>query len=241
MTEEILPIDREVLEEQTKEIELEEKQKNTAPPIEEPEEEIDNDPEGADPVVDETDVFQKPKQKKKGKYDQDLDSDLTARGTKRKRVMTEKQKENLRKAQVKSVLRRKEMKAAKELALKEKQAAKEIELEAKMEKEMGQNLKLKIAEKYKNEAQKNATWDEDRLTALMEKTLDSYMKKRKDSKPKPKEFIPHPQPQPQYQYVPPGYVPQAQPMRHQGYTHAYRQPTGQSLDDPYKTLFGDYN
>ena len=51
MTDEILPIDREVLEEQTKEIELEKKQKNTAPPIEEPEEEIDNDTEGADPVV----------------------------------------------------------------------------------------------------------------------------------------------------------------------------------------------
>ena len=177
----------------------------------------------------EDDCFEKPNYNEKA---------LTAKGKPRKRKMTEKQLENLRKAQQKSVARRKEMKEAKDLEKAEKMALKEIEMEKKLSKKMEGEVRLKMAARMNAEAKESArkteTWDEDRLTALMERTLDNYVSKKRAMKPKPRETIPPPQPQPQYQ---PAYY--QQPQRPQAYKPNYGH-TQSTLDDPYSKLFGNY-
>ena len=177
----------------------------------------------------EDDCFEKPNYNEKP---------LTAKGKPRKRKMTEKQLENLRKAQQKSVARRKEMKEVKDLEKAEKLALKEIEMEKKLSKKMEGEVRLKMAARMNAEAKESArkteTWDEDRLTALMERTLDNYVAKKRAMKPKPRETIPAPVPQPQYQ---PAY--HQQPQRPQAYKPNYGH-TQSSLDDPYSKLFGNY-
>lgn len=222
----ILPIDREEL-------------------VDEPEESVDSkvaeaESEGVTMEIEDDDndkkteaeCFEKPNYNEKA---------LTAKGKPRKRKMTEKQLENLRKAQAKSVARRKEMKEAKDLAKAEKMAEKEIEMEKKLAKKMEGEVRLKMAARMKAEATESArkteTWDEERLTALMERTLDNYVAKKRAMKPKPRETIPAPQPQQQYQYQPP----QRQPPQHfrAGSERHYNHVT-HSLDDPYSKLFGNY-
>ena len=168
------------------------------------------------------------------------DKQLNAKGKPRKRKMTEKQLANLKKAQEKSLVRRRELKAARDLEKAEKTAIKTLAIERKLEKKLGDEVKLKMAAKMREEAQeharKNEVWDEARLSNLMEKTIDNYMTKRKAQKPKPREVIPPPQQPAQYdprQYAP---APRQPP---QSYRPSYNH-TQQDLTDPYTTLFGNY-
>ena len=192
-------------------------------------------------VKEEDECFEKPKQAKqsgsKAASKNYNELEFTSKGKPRKRKMTEKQLENLRKAQEKSVARRKELKAARDLEKAEKLAKKELEMEAKLERKMENDVKMKMKLKMEQEAKESArqaeTWDESRLEALMERTLDNYIKKKKALKPKPKEMIPPPHQPAPYQYQPPV----RQPPSHyrNGYSH-----TQHSLDDPLTNLFGNY-
>lgn len=238
----ILPIDREVLESIENEPEPNESNikmevTSEAAPQEEPANEVEEETKGEDQC------FEKPnKAKPVAKKKKDFNElEFTAKGKPRKRKMTEKQLENLRKAQEKSVARRREQKAAKELEKAEKLAQKELEMEAKLEKKMEKEVRMKIQAKMNLEAKETArkaeTWDEGRLNALMERTIDNYITKKRAMKPKPREVIPPPQQPAPYQYQPP---PPRQPPQHFQMGGAGNHYQGQSLDDPLARLFGNY-
>jgi len=191
----------------------------------------------ASEAAEEDECFEKPKAKPKAASKNYNELEFTSKGKPRKRKMTEKQLENLRKAQEKSVARRKELKAARDLEKAEKVAKKELEMEAKLERKMENDVKMKMKLKMEQEAKETArqaeTWDEGRLEALMERTLDNYIKKKKALKPKPKEMIPPPQQPAPYQYQPPVRHPPSHYRN--GYSH-----TQHSLDDPLSNVFGNY-
>lgn len=233
----ILPIDREVLESVTNEPEPTES--NIKMEVAEPQEQAEQS-EPANEVEEQTkgedQCFEKPNKAKKKDFNE---LEFTAKGKPRKRKMTEKQLENLRKAQEKSVARRREQKAAKELEKAEKLAQKELEMEAKLEKKMEKEVRMKMQAKMNLEAKETArkaeTWDEDRLNLLMERTIDNYITKKRAMKPKPREVIPPPQQPAPYQYQPP---PPRQPPQH--FQMGGNQYQGHSLDDPLQRLFGNY-
>ena len=227
----ILPIDIENL---VDEEENNESQVNSLTNEEEEEEGVTMEIQEGKEEKDEAECFEKPKP-----IDFN-DKQLNAKGKPRKRKMSEKQLANLKKAQEKSLVRRRELKAARDLEKAEKQAKKSIEVEKKLERKLENEVKLKMAARMREEAQeharKNEVWDEARLSNLMEKTIDNYMTKRKAQKPKPREVIPPPQQPAQYdprQYAP---APRQPP---QSYRPSYNH-TQQDLTDPYATLFGNY-
>ena len=90
----------------------------------------------------------------------------------------------------------------------------ELKQEAKLKKREEQEEIIRLKAKMKSEAEKHATWDEERLSGLMEKTIENFIKKKKAMKPEPKTFIPnnnlqytnlppHAQNQPVYYHQPP--------------------------------------
>lgn len=168
-----------------------------------------------------------------------------------KRVLSEAQKENLKKAREKSIARRKELKEAKLIQDQQKKMAKEIKREEKMAKKEEQEEMIRLKAKLKSEAERQATWDEDRLQGLMEKTIENYIKKKKAMKPEPKVHIPHNLSHPNLpahhpvQQDPRYYsVPQQQPQQY--FNHHYTQPSqpqyqqkkNKASKNPLNSLFG---
>ena len=150
---------------------------------------------------------------------------------KKKRVMSEAQLLNLKKARQASAIKRKELKEVKEM----EKATKKIEMDQKkqekinkkMEAEAMIEMKARMKKEATNEALQEATWDEDRISLLMEKTLDNYIAKRKKEKaPTSRQTLvapqPHTQPQQQYQQQP------QQPMYYPPQQQQYRQPKAQN-------------
>ena len=97
----------------------------------------------------------------------------------------------------------------------------------------------------KREAEKSATWDEERLQKLIENSIDNYIDKKKKAKPVPKVHIPaqtaYPQlppqaPQNQNYYQP---IPQ-QPQHYQDPRHYVQTQPKQRSNDPLSTLFGNF-
>jgi len=132
---------------------------------------------------------------------------------KQKRKATEAQLANLKKAREKSVAKRKELKEARELEKATKKLERDAKKEALLQKKMENEAVLEMKAKLLKDAEKSATWDEDRITALMEKTLDNYIAKRKKEKaPTTRQPLVQPQPQTQplqnYAQPPQPYYPQ---------------------------------
>ena len=177
------------------------------------EEEVIKIPE---PHEEEEDLFEKPKPKKK------------------KRQMTEKQLASLAKAREKSMARRRALKESKDLDKMEKKIARDKVREEVLAKRMESDAVLELKAKLMADAKANATWDEDRLSKLMESTIEKYVAKKKAQKPVPKVQIPAQNSYPQYA---PHHQPQHQPV--QQYQQR-RPPRQQQGSDPVSSLFG-YN
>ena len=132
--------------------------------------------------------------------------------------MNDKQLANLAKAQEASRKKRGAVKEAREMV----KTAKKLEIEKRKQEKIDKNIeddamiemRRQIYLEETARAKADATWDEERLTALMTKTIGNYITEKKSQKPKPKEFIPAQQ---QYQQFPPHH-PQnqyAQPYNYQ--------------------------
>jgi hypothetical protein len=224
----ILPIDMEILEAN----EAEDNKESPLPPIEEQEEEEQPEQE---------EIFIKPPPKKPPR--------LNKNGKPRK-ALTDAQIENLRVAREKSATKRRALKEAKDIEKAEKRLKREMAQEEKNTRIEEQNLKIRLAAQMKLDAEKAAHFSEERLAALMEKTLDNYIEKKKKMKPKPREVIPYPTP-------PPNQTPQAhaqhlqrqqQPVynkvpvynhRSTSYQDVYNLPPAR-VDNPMDTLFGNF-
>ena len=94
-------------------------------------------------------------------------------------------------------------------------------------------MKAKLKMEAEQEANYNATWDEERLTKLMEKTLDNYIDKKKKAKElesrKPRQNI--------QTLVQPQQIPAQQPYPQQHYQQqpqpVYRQPKVNFDENPF--------
>lgn len=159
--------------------------------------------------------------------------EISKKTGKPKRKMTEKQKENLAAARKKGVLKRQELAKAR---------AKERERELA---EKTKHIRERKARKLKNEAllkaeveeelikEEKDIWNEDRITGLMNRTLDAYFEKRQKKK-ELREQIPAP---PQGYYIP---AQPPQPTR--GQPQQMRQPAQppkpKGTYNPYNKLWG---
>lgn len=178
----ILPIDREVLADNKEEAEAKELKENKTINKEEVVE-LEEKEEEARSEAPKKEVFEKPKE--------EPPVEISKKTGKPKRKLTETQLANLKKAREKSQARRKELKEAKDIVKEQKKMERELKQEAKLKKREEQEEIIRLKAKMKSEAERHATWDEERLTGLMEKTIENFIKKKKAMKPEPKTFIPN--------------------------------------------------
>ena len=193
--------------------EVKEQEEETAPPAA-PSEEVE-EPSPAD------ELFEMPKKQRK-----------------KRKALSEAQKEKLRgslaKAREKSKLKRAAMKA---LRLKT-EAAEKVEakkhIKARKKKKMLQDAHLEVNAEESIIQEEKDMWNEDRITSLMNRTLDTYFTKRKEEKTKRENFPMGPQGQPYYMPQQPAYHQQA-PQRAipKPVPAAPRKPT-----NPYFAMFG---
>jgi len=168
---------------------------------------------------------------------------LTKTKEKKKRQLSQLQLDNLAKARAKSIARRKELKESKAIEKAKIKIEKDTVREAKVQKRMEEDsiiqMKAKLLKEAEDKAYANATWDEDKITKLMEKTLDSYMLKKKKEKAQPKAFIPHKNQYPQQaqQQIDPRYY-QPAPQQNQQPRYMNNPPQNYSSNDAVQNLFG---
>ena len=175
---------------------------------------------------------------------------ISKRTGKPKRKMSDKQLANLAKAQEASRKKRGQVKEAREMAKTAKkmeiEKRKQEKIESKLEDDAMVEMRNKIYLEETARAKADATWDEDRLSALMNKTIHNYITEKKAQKPKPKEFIPaqqvyqqYPPQHPQNQYAQP-YTYQAQPQPNYAPAKPIYQQKPKTNSDTMSNLFG-YN
>ena len=195
--------------------------------------------EATEPVED---IFEKAKEEVAATQPKP-DTPLTKTKPKKKRQLSEKQLENLAKARAKSIARRKELKESKAIEKAkikiEKDKIKEAKVQKRLEEDSIIEMKAKLLKEAEEKAYANATWDEERITKLMERTLDSYMLKKKKEKAQPKAFIPHKNQYPQQppQQIDPRYY-QPPPPQQQQPRYISNPPQNYSSNDAVQNLFG---
>ena len=223
----ILPIDPDKLADNTRnheklklEIEVKEtKQTKEEKPMSDIEEEREDDVE--EPETKQDELFEKPKPGPK--------VEISKRTGKPKRKMNDKQLANLAKAQAASRKKRGAMKEAKAM----EKTQKRLELETRKKEKVDKRLEEEAMIEYRrqiyleesNKAKNDNTWDEERLTNLMAKTIGSYLDEKKRQKPKPREFIPNHSQQQYHQYPPtaPQNYSQQPPLFYQQQQHQHQQ------------------
>jgi len=227
----ILPISQESIDAEMNAIENEEnvtmdikEEEGVEEPIEEEEEE--------EPTPKKKELFEKPKKEAP-----------TGKG-RGKRLMTEETLAKLKLAREKSVAKRKEIAEAKAIEKQQKLLERRRIKEEKEDKRAEQEDMIELKAHLLNEAQREATWGEDRIAKLMEKTLDNYIEKKTKlkleqealKKPVPRAFVP----QQQTPINPKYYIPQQQ--QPQFYRQEQQQQSQGPIDtnNTYHSLFGNY-
>ena len=151
---------------------------------------------------------------------------------KKRKPMSDLQKEKLKIAREKSLERRRALSEAKKVQKESEKLLKKEKMEAKVAKRLEEDAMIAMKAKMMNEAKANSGWSEEKLIGLMTKTIDSYIEKKKAMKPTAKVHIPNKQMYPQYS-----------PMAQQNYQPQYMQQQPQpqqhnNRNDPYQSLFG---
>jgi len=168
--------------------------------------------------------------------------EISKKTGKPKRKLTEKQLLGLAKAREKSKARRMELKEAKQIDKEKKKIQREMKNEEKYAKKEEQESLIRLKAQMKLDVEKNATWDEERLSSLMMKTIDTYMEKKKAMKAKPQVSIPNPTQMPQHAPIDPryynGFQPQGQYTTQPQYKPVPR--IRKKEVTPLNTLFGNF-
>lgn len=152
---------------------------------------------------------------------------------KKRKPMSDLQKEKLKIAREKSLERRRALSEAKKVQKESEKLLKKEKMEAKVAKRLEEDAMIAMKAKMMNEAKANSGWSEEKLVGLMTKTIDSYIEKKKAMKPVAKVHIPNKPMYPQYSpMAQQNYQPQVQPQyMEQPQQHNNR-------NDPYQSLFG---
>tara|TARA_R110002012_G_scaffold254929_1_gene434083 strand:+ start:194 stop:904 length:711 start_codon:yes stop_codon:yes gene_type:complete len=233
----ILPISQESIDAELKGMEEEE---NVTMNINDKEEDLKEEEEEEE----EEELLPKPK---KELFEKPKKEPPTGKG-RGKRVMTEETLAKLKLAREKSVAKRKEIAEAKALEKQQKLLERRRIKEEKEDKKLEQQDMIELKAHLLNEAQREATWDEDRIAKLMEKTLDNYIdkktklkeqetKERAKQQPVPRAFVPANE-MPQQPLNPKYYNPTQPQFYRQQPIHQPQPPVDNN--NTYHTLFGNY-
>ena len=160
---------------------------------------LDPQPQVEEPVEEILPEIQEPNSKSQEQIFEKAEPEveISKKTGKPKRKLNQAQLDGLKKAREKSKLRRQQMKEAKDIEKETKKMAREAKLEEKMQKQEEAEAIVRMKAEMKIQAEKSATWDEEKLSSLMMKTIDTYMEKKKAMKAKPQVSIPNPQTMPQ--------------------------------------------
>ena len=166
------------------------------------------------------------------------DGEPPVKPKKKRKPMSDSQKEKLKIAREKSLARRKEVSEAKKIQKESEKLLKKEKMEAKVAKRLEEDAMIAMKAKMMNDAKASSGWDEEKLVGLMTKTIDSYIEKKKTMKPAAKVHIPN---KTQYaQYSP--MAPQNQQQHHYQPQYMAQQPQAPQVrhnsNDPYHSLFG---
>ena len=157
---------------------------------------------------------------------------------KKRKPMSDIQKEKLKIAREKSLERRRALSEAKKIQKEGEKQLKREKIDAKVAKRLEEDAMIAMKAKMMNDAKANSGWSEEKLVGLMTKTIDSYIEKKKLMKPAAKVHIPnkpmYPQYSPMSQPNTSNYQPQVQPQYMQQNHPVQRHNTS----DPYQNLFG---
>ena len=211
----------------------------TNPPAEhieeEPEENIEAEveeqsDEDEEELEQKTEIFDKPD------YDKE-EFELPKKGRKKRKPLSEEQKEKLRaslvKAREKSKLKRAALKVLRQKTEAEEKAEAKKHIKERKKKKMLEDAHLEVNAEQSILRKEDSMWNEDRISDLMNRTLDTYFTKRKEEKTKREQFPMGPNNQPNYMPQQPAYH-QTQPQR------AIPKPPAapRTPKNPYFQLFG---
>tara|TARA_R110002096_G_scaffold306636_1_gene501262 strand:- start:264 stop:1001 length:738 start_codon:yes stop_codon:yes gene_type:complete len=168
--------------------------------------------------------------------------EISKKTGKPKRKLTQKQLDSLAKAREKSMARRAKVKEAKLIKKETKKLEREAKMEKKMEAKEEEDALIRMKAEMQMEANKSATWDEEKLSNLMMKTIDSYVEKKKAMKAKPQVSIPTQNYRPQQPIDPMFYNGNMAPQGQYTQQPQYRPvPRIRKKDvTPLNTLFGNF-
>ena len=138
-----------------------------------------------------------------------------------KRVLTEKQKECLAKAREKGLAKRRQLALVKKKDKEVRKAERTKHIREKRAKQEEEEAQIAALAHDQVQATEKAMWDEDKLTALMTRTMDTYFEKRRVEKTKRSHipldpamqggyYLPGQPPQNYIQHPPPQAAPQPQ-------------------------------
>ena len=209
------------------------------PPAKVEEENIEAEVEEVEPEEEETSPAEKPEDIVEQPAPADELFEMPKKQRKKRKPLSDAQKDKLReslaKAREKSKLKRAALKA---LRLKT-EAAEKVEakkhIKARKKKKMLQDAHLEVNAEESIIKEEQDMWNEDRITSLMNRTLDTYFTKRKEEKKTRENFPMGPNQQPYYMPSQPAYH-QTQPQRH--IPKPAPPPAPRTPKNPYFAMFG---
>tara|TARA_R110001632_G_scaffold130813_2_gene244916 strand:+ start:791 stop:1510 length:720 start_codon:yes stop_codon:yes gene_type:complete len=199
---------------------------------EQEEQEEEPDPE-EDIAVQQEDqpIFEKPD------YDKEDDLELPKKVKKKRKPLSEETKaklrESLAKAREKSKQKRSAMKVLRQKNEAQEKAKAKKHIRERKKKKMIEEAHLEVSAEESIIKQEEDMWNEDKITNLMNRTLDTYFKKRKEEKKTRETFPMGPSGQPYYMPHQPAYQ-QTQPMR----AIPKPAPVPRKPKNPYFEMFG---
>ena len=197
--------------------EIEEETAPAEEPAEEPVEELGEEP--VEPLNTETEIFEIPKKPRK-----------------KRKPLTEIQKDKLRAslaiAREKSKQKRAALKVLRQKEEAQEKAIAKKHIKARKQKKMLEEAHLEVNAEQTIFKEEQDLWNEDKITSLMNRTLDTYFTKRAEQKKTREHFPMGPQGQPTYMPQQPAYH-QTQPQRQIPKPAPPRKPT-----NPYFEMFG---
>lgn len=114
--------------------------------------------------------------------------DLPKSNKKKKRQLSEKQLENLARAREKASIKRKAIAAAKKKEREIALAEKKLHIKKRKARQLQNQAEIEAFAEDEVMKKEQSMWDEDKLTALMNRTMDTYFEKRKEEKTRRQQF-----------------------------------------------------
>ena len=159
--------------------------------------------------------------------------ELSKKTGKPKRQMTEKQKANLAAAREKAKIKRKQLAEARAKERERELAEKTKHIRERKARKLQQDALLKAEVEEELIKEEKDIWNEERITSLMNKTLDAYFEKRQKKKELREQIAAPPQGY---------YIPAQPPQPIKGTPQQIRQPAAppkpKGQYNPYNKLFG---